>query len=264
MNILVNDFRMSYNDVGKGLPVILLHGFPLSREIWAPQISAISSRYRLITPDLRGHGDSEATSGPYTMDLLADDIASLIDGLDLRQKVVLGGLSMGGYVAMAFARRHPQRLAGLFLTATRADADAEAGKEGRQKAIAAAQQACSSLPAVESMLPKLFAPPTYTEKPDLVDKVRKIMERTSLAGVIHSQQGMMQRPDSYDMLYALEIPGLMIYGDQDQIIPEEAAVKTGATFADGSMAAIKNAGHLLNMEQPDEFNAILLEWLEQF
>lgn len=264
MNILINNFRTSYSDYGQGLPVILLHGFPLSREIWTPQIDAISSRYRLIIPDLRGHGASEATPGPYTMDLLADDIVALIEGLNLRQKVVLGGLSMGGYVAMAFARRYPEHLAGLFLTATRADADAEAGKEGRRKAIAAARQACSSLPAVESMLPRLFAPGTYVEKPGLVEEVHKIMEKTSLAGVIHSQQGMIERPDSYEVLSGLEVPGLMIYGGQDQIIPEEAAIKTGAAFADESIAAIQNAGHLLNMEQPAEFNAILLEWLEQF
>lgn len=264
MNILINEYRMSYTDVGQGLPVVLIHGYPLSRAIWAPQIKAITSRYRLITPDLRGHGDSEATSGPYTMDLLADDIAALIQGLHIQQPVILGGLSMGGYITMAFARRHPELLAGLFLTATRADADSEAGKEGRRKAIAAAQQACSSQPAVEGMLPKLFAPQTYSDNPALVQEVRNIMEKTSLPGVVNSLLGMMERLDSFATLQNLGVPGLMIYGDQDQIIPEEAAIRTGSAFVDGSISAIKGAGHLLNMEQPGEFNKTLLEWLERF
>lgn len=264
MNILINNFRMSYEDVGQGLPVVLIHGYPLSREIWKPQAEAISKHYRLITPDLRGHGNSEATPGPYTMDLLADDIAMLIDGLQIAEPIVLGGLSMGGYVAMAFARRHPERLAGLFLTATRADADTEAGKEGRRKTITTVQEACSVRPVIESMLPKLLAPGTYAKNPALVLEVEKIMEKTSLAGVINAQLGMIERHDSYDTLRDLEIPGLMIFGDQDQIIPEEAAFRTGATFADAAIATIKNAGHLLNMEQPEEFNQILLEWLERF
>ena len=264
MDALINHFRMSYTDVGQGLPVVLIHGFPLNREIWAPQTEALTNKYRLITPDLRGHGDSEATPGPYTMDLLADDINGLLDAVHIQQRVILGGLSMGGYVAMAFARRHPERLAGLFLTATHADADTPEGQDGRRKAIAAAEQACSSQPAVDSMLPKLFAPQTYTEKPALVENVRLIVGKTSLTGVINAQLGMLERSDSHDTLRNLEVPGLMLYGDQDQIIPEEAAIKTADGFADCTMGAIKGAGHLLNMERPDEFNRSLLDWLERF
>ena len=264
MNILINDFRMSYEDVGQGRPAILIHGYPLNRAIWAPQIQELSSRYRLITPDLRGHGDSEATPGPYTMDLLADDIAGLIQALQIRQPVILGGLSMGGYVAMAFARRYPEWLAGLLLAATRADADTEAGKENRRKAVAAAQEACSNEPAIQSMLPKLLAPRTYPENPVLVEEVRKIIEKTSLAGVINAQLGMIARPDSHETLRNLQVPGLMIYGDQDQIIPGEAAVQTGSSFVYGVIAEIRGAGHLLNMEQAGEFNRILGEWLDHF
>jgi len=264
MNLLINNFRMFYEDIGQGLPVVLIHGYPLNRAIWTPQVEKISSQYRLITPDLRGHGDSEATPEPYTMDLLADDIASLIQALQLNQPVVLGGLSMGGYVAMAFARRHPDMLAGLFLTATHAGADTETGKENRRKAVIAAQNACGNGPAIESMLPKLLAPTSYHEKPELVQQVRQIMEKTSLPGVINAQLGMMERSDSYEILRKLEVPGLMIFGNQDQIIPEEAAVRTGASFANGSTVAIEGAGHLLNMEQPGKFNKILLDWLAQF
>lgn len=264
MDVLINHFRMSYTDVGQGLPVVLTHGFPLSKQIWAPQTEALTKKYRLITSDLRGHGESEATPGPYTMDVLADDINDLLDALHIQQRVIVGGLSMGGYVAMAFARRHPERLAGLFLTATRADADTLAGQEGRRKAIAAAEQVCSSQPAVEAMLPKLFAPQTYPENLALVEDVRQIMAKTSLAGVVNAQLGMIERPDSYNMLRNLEVPGLMLYGDQDQIIPKEAAIKTGASFADGVIGEIEGAGHLLNMEQPDEFNLSLLNWLERF
>lgn len=264
MNLIINDFRMSYDDIGQGRPMVFIHGYPLNRAIWTPQVEHLSKRYRLILPDLRGHGDSEATPGPYTMDLLADDLTSLIQALHIRQPVILCGLSMGGYVALAFARRHPELLAGLILTATHAGADTETGKENRRKAIAAAQKACGNGPAIESMLPKLLAPATYHEKPQLVQHVRQIMEKTSLAGVVNAQLGMIERPDSYETIASLEVPGLMVYGDQDQIIPEDAAVRTGASFADGSIAAIKGAGHLLNMEKPGEFNQILSDWLDRF
>ena len=261
MMIEFEHFRMAYDDFGQGPPVILVHGFPLSRAIWAAQVAQLSAHYRLIAPDLRGHGDSEATPGLYSMELLADDILALLEALQINQPIVLGGLSMGGYVAMAFARRYPERLAGLLLTATRAGSDTSAGKDGRRQAIAAVQQASNIQPTVDSMLPKLFAPQTYAEDPDLVLEVRSIMEHTSLDGVINAQLGMLARPDSTAMLSNLDVPGLVIHGDHDQIIPLEAAQDMADALPNGSMVVLKGTGHLLNMEKPAEFNKIVLNWL---
>lgn len=259
--IELEHFRMAYDDFGQGTPLVLLHGFPLSRAIWAAQIAELSAHHRLIAPDLRGHGDSEATPGPYSMELLADDILALLVALRIDQPIVLGGLSMGGYVAMAFARRYPERLAGLLLTATRAGSDTSAGKDGRRQAVAAVQQAGNIQPTVVGMLPKLFAPQTYSDNPNLVLEVRHIMEQTSVDGVINAQLGMLARPDSTAMLSNLDVPGLVIHGEHDQIIPVEAAQDMADVLPDGSMVIIKGTGHLLNMEKPAEFNQIVLDWL---
>jgi len=261
MMIEFEHFRMAYDDFGQGRPLVVVHGFPLSRAIWGAQVAQLSAHYRVIAPDLRGHGDSEATPGPYSMELLADDILALLEALQIDQPIVLGGLSMGGYVAMAFARRYPERLAGLLLTATRAGSDTTAGKDGRRQAVAAVQQAGTIQPTVDGMLPKLFAPQTYAEDPDLVVEVRRIIEHTSIEGVINAQLGMLARLDSTAMLSNLDVPGLVIHGDHDQIIPLEAAQELAAVLPNGSMAEIKGAGHLLNMEQPAEFNQIVLDWL---
>ena len=259
--IELEHFRMAYDDLGQGRPLVLVHGFPLSRAIWPAQAAQLSAHYRVLTPDLRGHGDSEATPGPYTMDLLADDILALLEALQIDQPIVLGGLSMGGYVVMAFARRYPERLAGLLLTATRAGSDTSAGKDGRRQAVAAVQQAGNIQPTVDGMLPKLFAPQTYSDNPNLVQKVRRIIEHTSMDGVINAQLGMLARPDSTAMLSNLDVPSLVIHGEHDQIIPLEAAQEMASVLSNGSMAVIKGAGHLLNMEQPAEFNQIVMDWL---
>ena len=259
--IELEQFRMAYDDFGQGTPLVLVHGFPLSRAIWAAQIADLSAHFRLIAPDLRGHGESKATPGPYSMDLMADDIYTLLEALQIKQPIVLGGLSMGGYVAMAFARRHPERLAGLLLTATRAGSDTPAGIDGRRQAIAAVQQAGNIQPTVDGMLPKLLAPQTYRDNPNLVLEVRHIMEQTSVDGVINAQLGMLARPDSSAMLSNLDVPGLVIHGEHDQIIPLEAAQEMAAALPNGSIEVMKGTGHLLNMEQPAEFNQIVLDWL---
>jgi pimeloyl-ACP methyl ester carboxylesterase len=141
MEIQVNGYRMNYRQSGNGLPVLLIHGYPLNSRLWKPQLEGLADVAHLIAPDLRGHGDSESVPGPYSMDLLADDCAALLEALDISTPVIVNGLSMGGYIAMAFARRYPERLAGLVLTATRSGADSEAGKTARDQAAKQAREA---------------------------------------------------------------------------------------------------------------------------
>ena len=136
----INHFRMAYDSQGSGTPLLLIHGYPLNRQIWDAQRQSLASVLHLITPDLRGFGESGATPGPYSMDMLADDCAALLAGLGISQPVVVGGLSMGGYVALAFARRHPDLLAGLLLISTRAAPDSPEGRANRDKSIALAQE----------------------------------------------------------------------------------------------------------------------------
>ena len=133
MQATMNGFEMAFADQGQGLAVVLIHGYPLQRAIWAPQVEALQTRFRVITPDLRGFGESQVTAGPYTMEMLADDVHALLQARGIRTAVI-GGHSMGGYVALALARRHPEMLRGLILVNTRAGADSAEGKANRQAA----------------------------------------------------------------------------------------------------------------------------------
>src|SRR5438046_2535852 len=138
MRAQLTDIVLAYDASGSGRPLLLVHGYPLSRKMWDQQLENLPDAARVIAPDLRGHGESDMPAETYTVDRLADDLAALLDELGLAEPVVVGGLSMGGYVALAFYRRHPARVAGLILAATRAGADSEAGKANRDKAMALA------------------------------------------------------------------------------------------------------------------------------
>ena len=260
MKLIVSGYRMHYRESGHGQPVLLIHGYPLNSRLWQSQLDGLADVARLVAPDLRGHGDSEAVPGPYSMDLLADDCAALLDGLEIDEPVVVNGLSMGGYIAMAFARRYPERLAGLVLTATRAAADLEAGKTGREQAAAQArEQGIGSI--VENMLPKLLAPGNYQNRPELVAEARAIMNNTSLEGVLGDLEGMKNRPDSTASLANVRVPARIIFGADDQIIPQSEAQEMLSALPDAGLDVIPEAGHLVNLEQPEAYNLLLQEFI---
>jgi 3-oxoadipate enol-lactonase len=260
MKMKVNGYQMNYRESGRGWPVLLIHGYPLNSRLWQPQLDGLADAARLIAPDLRGHGDSEAVHGPYSMDLLADDCAALLDGLNISEPVVVNGLSMGGYVAMAFARRYPKRLAGLVLTATRSGADSDTGKAARDQASAQAkQQGVGSI--VEGMLPKLLAASNFQNRPDLVAEARAIMANTSLEGVLGDLAGMKNRPDSTASLAEVRVPARIIFGAGDQIIPQAEARAMLSALPDAGLNVIPEAGHLVNLEQPEAYNQLLREFV---
>ena len=170
MQIQLHDIRLAYNDQGQGQPLLFIHGYPLNRRMWQPQISGLEKDARALALDLRGHGDSQATPGPYPMSLLADDCAAFLDALSIQCPVLVCGLSMGGYVAFAFYRQHSSRVAGLVLAATRPGPDTPESQANRDKSAALArQQGVSAIAA--SMLPKLLSPGTYQNQPELVKQV---------------------------------------------------------------------------------------------
>lgn len=252
----INGFRMAYTDEGQGSPLLLVHGYPLNRQMWAPQIDRLKDIHRIIAPDLRGHGDSQPVPGPYPMDLLADDLAALLDALHIDQPVTLCGLSMGGYVALAFYRKYAARLRALILTATRAAADTPSGRAGRdQAAEVAGREGVAAI--VEGMLPKLLSAGTMKEKPELVGRVRQIMLRTSLAGVQGALMGMKVRPDSTALLPAIQVPTLILPGEEDQIIPLEEARAMYDAIPGAIIKIVADSGHLPNLENPDFFNRVL-------
>ena len=263
MQIQVNKFSMAYSDQGSGTPVVLIHGYPLNRRIWQPQLEALSQQARIITPDLRGHGDSQAVTGPYSMDLLAQDVAALLDQLQITEPVILGGLSMGGYVTFAFYRLFPERVKGLILTATRAAADTPAAREARQQtAENARRQGVAAI--AETMLPKLLAPYSLEQHPELVNTVREIMLSTSLEGILGDLAAMTARPDSTPTLPTIQVPTLVVHGAQDILIPLAEAQAMQQAIPNARLEVIAQAGHLPSLETPQAYNQTLSQFLKQF
>lgn len=256
-------FNMAFEDSSDRVPVLLIHGYPLSNMLWDLQIGDLSDIARLIAPDLRGHGQTDPTDPPYSMGLFAEDCANLLDQLGMTGPVVVGGLSMGGYVAFEFARRYPEKVAGLILAATRAGADSPEVKEARDKAAGVA--IAEGTPAIaEAMLPKLLAPDSYENQPDLVDFVREMMLETSEDGIVGAQAAMRDRPDSTPDLAGLKVPVLVIHGEEDQLIPLAEAEAMAAALPMSRLEVIPGAGHLPNLEKPQEFNDAVREFLEIF
>jgi len=259
MQIQLKKIRLVYDDVGHGQPLLFIHGYPLSHQMWQPQISGLSDVIRVLAPDLRGHGESQTAPGPYPMSLLADDCADFLDELDIQQPVVICGLSMGGYVTFEFYRRHPKRVAGLVLAATRPGPDTPEGRSNRDKSIALAlQQGVSAI--AEVMLPKLMSPVTYQRKPDLVRKVKTILESISLEGVTGDLEGMKERPDSTLTLAEINVPTLVLHGADDQLVPIREAENMREAIPNARLEVLPEAGHLLNLEQPELFNRLIKEF----
>jgi pimeloyl-ACP methyl ester carboxylesterase len=256
VRLKVRDIHIEHEDLGTRTPLLFIHGFPLNRHLWDEQVSELSDVARVIAPDLRGHGGSDPASGPYSMDLHAEDCGALLDALRVTQPVVLCGLSMGGYVAFAFYRKYPERVAGLILAATRASADSPEGKANREKAMALAKE--NGVGAVaESMLPKMLSPKTYSSRPPLVARVKAMMETTSLEGVLGDLAGLRDRPDSTPTLVQINKPTLVLHGADDQLIPASEAEAIHAAIKGSQLKIIPDAGHLLSMEQPETFNEVV-------
>ena len=255
MRVHLNGIDVFYSSSGAGQPIVLIHGYPLDHTIWDPQREYLSQDYFVLAPDLRGHGKSESSPGPYTMDLLARDVHALIDHLHL-EPVVLGGLSMGGYVALAFMRLFPQRVRALILADTRAEADtAEAKSRREQQAQTVLRNGTGEV--VDQMVPKMFTEKTVREDPKLVERVRRMMESTSPTGIAGALLGMAQRTDSTPFLDSIRVPTLILVGSQDSITTVEHARKMASGIPDSQLVVVPDAAHLTTLERPREVNAAI-------
>ncbi len=253
---------LEYDDVGRGRPVVLLHAFPLARQMWRPQLEALQANYRVLAPDLRGFGGSAPFAGPPSLEAMADDVAGLLDALvGVREPVVLGGLSMGGYVGLAFVRKHAGRLRGLILADTRAEADSAEGKANRDRLIALAQKQGTAALA-GAMLPKLLGDSTRSGRPAVVEEVRRIASAQPAAGVAAALQAMRDRPDSTLLLGQIRVPTLVVVGSEDGVTPPPVAEAMTQHLPDARLAIIQGAGHLANLEQPEAFTAAVESFLK--
>lgn len=258
---LLDGLALYYTDEGAGEPIVLIHGFPFGGDLYRPQRAALSSRFRVITPDLRGMGQSDAPPEGYSMDTYADDVVALLDHLGIGQAIV-GGMSMGGYVVFALSRRHPNRVKGLILLDTRAGADTEEGKAGRRRMIEQARNAAAGAVA-DAMLPKMLTEATRQESPELADFLRTMMAATPVDGIVGALQAMIERIDSRPMLPMIAVPTLIIVGSEDTVTPPAAAEEMQREIKDAQLVVIEGAAHAANLERPDEVNRAIAAWLER-
>ncbi|MCU0484488.1 MAG: alpha/beta hydrolase [Anaerolineales bacterium] len=263
MILQLNEFRMSYEDAGAGTPVLLIHGYPLNRQMWQPQVESLSDCARLIAPDLRGHGDSEDAEGAYTMEAHAQDLSELLYRLGIAQNVILCGLSMGGYIALAFHRLFPHRVGGLVLASTRAAADSPEARVNREGSIRLAQEKGIRFIA-ESMASRLLSGPTVQARPQLIGELVDLMSHNSLRAVLGDLSGMKVRSDSLPGLPGIRVPVLIIHGVEDAIVPLSEAEQMQSLIPQAQLCAIPQAAHLPNLEQTATFNHCLRAFLKQF
>lgn len=254
----INDITLAYGDSGSGQPIVFLHAFPLNRTMWAEQEAALSSHYRVITIDLRGHGESDAPLWHYSLDQAADDVRALLDHLSIPQALFVG-LSMGGYILLAFYRRYADRVKGMVLADTRAQADTPEGKAGRfQMAQIAYKQGPSAI--ADIMIPKLLSPVTIQTRTEIAQQVRTMIEGNQISGIAGDLMAMAERPDSVPLLKQIACPTQIIVGELDQATPPADAKLMAEQILHARLAIIPNAAHLTNLEQPEAFTRLIEEF----
>jgi pimeloyl-ACP methyl ester carboxylesterase len=253
---------LSYADEGPGPAVVLLHGFPLSRAMWAEQIPSLGAIYRVIAPDLRGHGDSPAPEGVYTMDEMADDVIETLDSVPIPEPIVLGGLSMGGYVALSIVLRYPERVRALLLLDTQAGADSTEVAAGREVTARSVLEANSAAPIVDAMVGRLFSPVFREERPEKVEPIRTAMAQATPRGIAGALRGMANRPDRRGDLAKIAVPTMVLVGEADVITPPAVARSLAEAIPGARLEVIPAAGHMAPYENPSVANAVILRFLE--
>ena len=247
-----------YLEAGRGWPVVLLHAFPLNADMWRPQLERAPAGWRLIAPDLRGFGPASSTAAT-SMDDFADDVVALLDALEI-EKATIGGLSMGGYATFALLRRAPERFSAVLLADTRSTADNEQGRAARAKMIDTLRdQGVGTV--VDEMMPKLLGESTRRQRPEVADRVREIALMNDAGGVAGGVAAMRARPDSTAQLVNISVPVLLIVGEEDTLTPPADSEAMRSHINRGHLVDIPRAGHLSNLEAPDEFSAALADFL---
>ena len=260
--VAIRDVELAFIDAGEGPVMLFLHGFPFDKSMWDGQIKALSAAgFRAVVPDLRGLGETKAAGEISTMDDMARDARALLDHLQIDEAIVCG-LSMGGYVAFEFAHLFPSRVRGLVLSGTRAPADNEQEKAGREQQVQTMLRA-GMVPISIATLPKLLAERTRADKPDVVKRVRTMITLSNPKGAAAAQRGMAARRDYTDDLPNINVPTLIIVGREDPIRPVGDAEFMHSKIPNSRLEIIDDASHMTNMEQPEGFNSILLDFLNK-
>jgi pimeloyl-ACP methyl ester carboxylesterase len=246
---------------GEGSPLVFVHGFPLDHSMWRWQLGQFTRTHRVIAPDLRGFGESDVTEGRVTMEQFADDLAAMLDELHVTEPIVLCGLSMGGYIAFEFVRKHPWRLAGLILCDTRAGADSA---EARQQRLATADRVLSEGPSViaDSMVSRLFGQKTRREQPQVVEQTQRLILGTPRMGIAAAALGMADRRDMTGFLPEISVRTLAIAGEEDELTPAAEMKQMAEAIPGAEFVTIPAAGHMAPLEASGAVNAAIQKFLK--
>ncbi|MBA3313654.1 MAG: alpha/beta hydrolase [Planctomycetota bacterium] len=260
MNVTVNGLPVSVDVAGAGEPILFVHGFPLNRRMWQAQTTSLSDHFHVIAPDLRGFGAGQEVSPVVTMEEYADDLAALLDALDVREPVNLCGLSMGGYVAFAFFRRHRQRLRRLMLCDTKAVADTPEKKLDRERTADDVLKH-GTAKIVQEIPGSLLCNETILTRPEIIRAVREIMAEISSAGVAAALRGMAVRRDSSDLLKHIDVPTLVLCGADDAVSPPAEMRSMAEMIPKAVFVQVPSAGHLSPVENPADVNDAIRDFL---
>lgn len=259
----INNLKVSYNDEGpEGAPVVVfIHGFPFNKSMWDPQAEALKATFRVIAYDVRGHGNTDARTTDFSIELFVKDLLGLLDTLQL-DKVVLCGLSMGGYIALKAIEKHPERFSALILSDTQCIADSSEAKAKRMAAIEKIKESGVEKYTTDS-LPNFFAAESLRNKPAEVAKVKEMMLATSASVLTNTLLALANRQETCSKLSSIEVPTLIMVGKEDKITPPEAAQFMRDKIPNSTLVVLENAGHLANLENADQFNTQLEAFLHR-
>src|ERR1022692_3637167 len=255
-----DDAEIVYRVLGEGFPVILLHPFPANHEFWLPVAESLATRSRVILPDLRGHGDSGVGEGPATMEKHAADLAHVMDDAEIG-RAPLVGVSIGGYALFEFWRRHRGRVAALALCNTKVPTDSAEARAGRLQAASDVLERGTE-PFFESMIPRLLGQTTRETRPDLVAGALRMMRKMSPEDVAQVQRGMAARPDSVDTSKTINVPTLLLTGEEDILTGVNEAELMRQHISGSQLRVIPKAGHYSPWEQPEEVGKLLRQFLD--
>jgi 3-oxoadipate enol-lactonase len=263
MKTSVNGAELYYEDTGKptGVPIVLIHGFPFSHEMWRPQVEPLQDRFRVIAYDVRGHGRSEVGDGQYTIELFVDDLIGLLDHLKV-EEAVLCGLSMSGYIALRAVERNPERCRVLILCDTSSEADTNEAKLRRAASMRTVKRDGVKAYA-EAFVKAVFAPESLAEKPEIVAMIRAIIESNSALAIFGTLLALAGRTETTSSLPKFEVPTLILVGELDKLTPPSLSMKMRDNLRNAELHVIPGAAHMSNLENPEEFNGRLLSFLDK-
>ncbi|MDD4972127.1 MAG: alpha/beta fold hydrolase [Paludibacter sp.] len=254
IKLMVNSMQVNYTDVGpEEAPVIIfIHGFPLNLSMWNMQVEALNEKFRIISYDIRGHGESDAGNDAFSIELFVADLVSFMDSLKI-SKASLCGLSMGGYIALNAVEHYPERFESMVLCDTTCKADLPEGKEKRMKAVENIITNGVQNYASESVK-NLFAPGSFTSNKSVVSEVEKMIANTSELSLCSTLLALSARHETCSKLSEIKVPVLILVGAEDSITPPSAAMFLHESIKNSTLQVIEGAGHLSNLENPEAFN----------